>query len=100
MSAFSYAAQRLNQAEPLWGVRFNELLGLGFVANHFDVVSVRTNDESCKVLPAVVWTQTRRAIVFGTRLQSRAIESIDLPAIPGLECQVKTRRLLLGLKQA
>jgi hypothetical protein len=24
-----------------------EGLGLGFVANHFDVVPVRTNDESC-----------------------------------------------------
>src|SRR2546423_9225607 len=29
-------------------------LGLGFVANHFDVVPVRTNDESCIVSRVVV----------------------------------------------
>jgi hypothetical protein len=29
-------------------------LGLGFVANHFDVVPVRTNDESCIVVRVVV----------------------------------------------
>ncbi len=58
-----------------------EGLGLGFVANHFDVVSVRTNDESCIVVRVVVRAQTRRTIVFATRLQSRAIESFDLLAI-------------------
>jgi hypothetical protein len=75
-------------------------LGLGFVANHFDVVPVRTNDESCVVVRVVVRAQTRRTIVFATRLQSRAIESFDLLAILGPERQVKMRRLLLGLVQA
>src|SRR5215216_72061 len=76
-----------------------EGLGLGFVANHFDVVPVRTNDESCIVVRVVVRVQTRRTIVFATRLQSRAIESFDLLAILGRERQVKMRWLLLGLVQ-
>ena len=62
-----------------------EGLGLGFVANHFDVVPVRTNDESCIVIRVIVRAQTRRTIVFATRLQSRAIESFDLLAIFGDE---------------
>ena len=77
-----------------------EGLGLGFVANRFDVVPVRTNDESCIVISVIVRAQTRRTIVFATRLQSRAIESFDLPAIFGRECQVEMRRLLLGLEHA
>ena len=56
---------------------------LGFVANHFDVVPVRTNDEGCKVIRVVVRAQTRRTIVFGTRLQSRPIESLDLLFVAG-----------------
>jgi len=55
-----------------------EGLGLGFMANHFDVVPVRTNDESSVVARVVVRAQSRRAIVFATRLHSRAIESFDL----------------------
>ena len=77
-----------------------EGLGLGFVANHFDVVPVRTNDESCIVVRVVVRPQTRRTIVFATRLQSRLIESFDLLAILGRECEVKVCRLLLGLEHA
>ena|SRR6185369_1966878 len=74
--------------------------GLGrFVANHFDVVPVGTNDESCIVCRVVVRAQARRTIVFATRLHSRAIESVDLLAILGRERQVKVRRLLLGLVQ-
>ncbi|MNF18296.1 hypothetical protein D3C80_2222980 [compost metagenome] len=48
----------------------------------------------------VVRAQARRTIVFATRLQGRAIESFDLPAILGRERQVKMRRLFLGLEQA
>jgi multidrug efflux pump subunit AcrA (membrane-fusion protein) len=81
-------------------VRSMEGLGLGLVANHFDVVPVRTNDKSRIVVRVVVRAQTRRTIVFATRLQSRAIESFDLQAILGRERQVKMRRLLLGLVQA
>ena len=77
-----------------------EGLGLGFVANHFDVVPVRTNDESCIVVRVVVRAQTRRTIVFATRLQSRAIESFDLLSIPGREREVKMRGLLVGLEQS
>ena len=75
-----------------------EALGLGFVANHFDVVPVRTNHESGIVVCVVFRAQTRRTIVFATRLQSRAIESIDLLAILGRKCQVKMHRLLLGFQ--
>ena len=64
-------------------------LGRGFVANHFDVVPVRANDESRIVVRVVLWAQARRTIVFATRLQSRAIESFDLLAILGRERQVK-----------
>ena len=75
-------------------------LCLGFVADHFDVVSVRTNDEGCVVVRVVARTQTRRAIVLATRLQSGAIERLDLLTILRRERQVKMRRLLLGLAKA
>src|SRR5713226_2170486 len=68
-----------------------EGLSLRFVANHLDVVPVRTNDESCVVVRVVVRAQTRLTIVFATRLQSGAIESFDLLAILGRERQVKMR---------
>src|SRR5215831_21168146 len=77
-----------------------EGLGLGFVANHFDVVAVRTNDKGCIVCRVIVQAQTRRTIVFATRLHSCAIESFDLLAILGPERQVKMGRLLLGLVKA
>ena len=73
----------------LRAVRLSEGLGLRFVAHHFDVVPVRTNDESCIVVRVVARAQARRTIVFATRLQSRAIESFDLLAILGCERQVK-----------
>jgi hypothetical protein len=74
-----------------------EGLGLGFVANHFDVVPVRTKDEGCIVVRVVLRAQTRRTIVCATRLESRAIEGFDLPAMLGRERQMQLRRLLLGL---
>ena len=51
--------------------------GAGFVANHFDVVPVRTDDESRIVGRVVVRTQARRAIVLAARLQRRAMERFD-----------------------
>jgi hypothetical protein len=74
--------------------------GPGFVTNQFDVVAVRTNDESCVVVGVVVRPQTGPAIVFATRFQCRAIEGVDLLAILRHERQVKMRRLLLGLADA
>ncbi len=70
------------------------------MANHFDVVPVRINDEGRIVVRMVARAQTRRAIVFAARRQSRPMESLDLPAIPGGERQMKVRRLLLGLVEA
>ena len=74
--------------------------GLGLVANRFDVVPIRTNDEGCIVVRMVMRAQTGRTIVLGARRQRRAVESLDLLTILGRERQVKTRRLLLGLVQA
>ena len=77
-----------------------ERLGLGLVANHFDIVPVRTDDESGLVAPAVLRAQAGRTIVLGAPLQGRAIEGIDLLAVLGRERQVKMRRPFLGLVQA
>src|SRR5262245_7983225 len=71
----------------------------GFLTHHFDVVAVRTNDEGRIVVRVIVRAKTRRTIVFPTRFQSRAIESLDLRAILGRERQVKRRRLHVGLVQ-
>jgi hypothetical protein len=61
---------------------------------------VRTNDESRIVVRVVVRAQTRRPIVFATRFQCCAIESLDLLSVLGDERQVKMRWLLLGSIQA
>jgi hypothetical protein len=94
------SARRLNQAAQRCGAGLRKGLGLVFVANDFDVVSIRTSDESCIIVRVVVRAQTRSTIVFATCLQSRPIESFDLLAIFRRERQVKMRRLLLGLIQA
>ena len=80
-------------------LRLKEGLGLGCVADRFDVVPVRTNDESSIVVRVVVRAQTRRTIVLATCLQSGAIESLNLLAILCHERQVKVRRPLVGLIQ-
>ncbi len=72
----------------------------GFVANHFDVVPIWTNDESRIVVRVVVWAQTWRAIIVTSRLQSRAVESFHLLTILSGERKVKVRRFLLGFVQA
>src|SRR6516162_9916129 len=71
---------------------------LGRVANHFDVVPIRSDDESCVVICVVVRTQARLAIVPATRLEGRAMEGFDLLPVLGRESKVKMRRLLLGLE--
>src|SRR5690606_36907964 len=68
--------------------------------NRFDVVPVRTDDESGKVVCVVLRTQTRRTIVFTAGRQSRAVESLNLPPILGRKRQMKRRGLLAGLVQA
>ena len=85
---------------PLVDIPSIDLLCHGFVANRFDVVPVRTNDESGIVVDVVLRAEPRRAIVFAARLQRRAIETVDLLAILGHERQVKMRRLLFGLIKA
>jgi hypothetical protein len=75
-------------------------LGLGFMANHFDVVPVRTNDEGGIVVRVVLRAQTRRTIAFTPRLKSCAVEVFDLSAILGRESLVETRRLLLDSTDA
>jgi hypothetical protein len=51
--------------------------GLGFMANHFDVVPVRTYDEGRIVVRVIVRAQTGRTMVFAARLQGRAMEGFD-----------------------
>src|SRR6185437_617503 len=85
---------------PKDGSGWNPWLALGLVANHFDVVPVRPDDERGVILSAIVRAQTWRAIVRGARRQSRAMESFDLLATCGHERQVKMRRLLRGLEEA
>lgn len=70
------------------------------MANHFDVVPVRTNDESRIVVRVVFRAQTRRTIVFAARPESRAIEIFDLPAVLGREGQVEMRCFLLDSADA
>jgi len=74
--------------------------GFGFVAHHFDVVPVRTNDESCVVVRVVLRAQAWRTIVIAPRLESCAVEVLDLPVILGREGQVEMRRLLLDSADA
>jgi hypothetical protein len=70
------------------------------MANHFDVVPVRTNDEGGIVVRVVLRAQTGRTIAFAPRLKSRAVEIVDLPAILGREGQVEMRRFLLDSADA
>ena len=58
-----------------------EGLGLGLVAHGFNVVTIWANDKGTVVVGVIVWTQTRRAIVFSDRLQSRTVERLDLLTI-------------------
>jgi hypothetical protein len=74
--------------------------GLRFVAHHFDMVPVRTNDKRCIVVRVVVRAQAGPTIVFATRLQGRAMEIVDLLPIRRRERKVKMRRLFPGLEQA
>ena len=69
----------------------------GLVANRFDVVPVRPNNESRIVICVVMLAQTRRTVVFATHLQCRAIATVDLLVTLGRECQLEMRRLVLGL---
>jgi hypothetical protein len=100
LAAASTQADKTKAKNLRRGVARIEDSSLGFVTDHFDVVSVRTNDESCIVVRMVVRAKTRRTIVFATRLQSGAIERFDLPPIIGDERQVKMRWPLVGLVQA
>ena len=75
-------------------------LDLGRVANRFNIVPVRTDDESCVIIGMVARAQAGRAIVFATGLQGCAVEGVDLLTIFGGEGQMKMGRRLLGLIDA
>jgi hypothetical protein len=74
------------------------VLGLRFIANHFNVMAIRTNHISGVVVCMVVRPQPRRAVVFSTRSKRRAVERINLLAILGFERDMKMCRLLLRLE--
>src|SRR5512143_3434841 len=81
-------------------VRSSESSVLGFMADRFDVVAVRTNDESRVVVRVIVRTQTRWTIVLASCLQRCSIEGFNLLSILGHEREVKTSPLVLGLEDA
>src|SRR5436190_22794376 len=74
--------------------------GHRFVANRFDVVSVRTDDECGVVAPAVLRPTTRRTIVLAAGPQRRAIERVDLLPILRDERDMQRRGVLVRLVQA
>jgi len=51
------------------------MLPLGFTANHFDIVSLRTNHESRMVVCVVLRAQTRCTIALGNLPNSMALRS-------------------------
>jgi hypothetical protein len=65
------------------------------MANGFDVVPVRTNDESRIVVRVVLRAQTRSTIVFATGRQGRTKKRIHLLVTLGRERQVEMRGVLL-----
>src|SRR3954453_16451535 len=74
--------------------------GLRCVANHFDVVPIRADDESCIIARMVLRAQTRRTVVLAARRERCAMEGFDLLAIVGREREMKMCRLFLCLVQA
>lgn len=71
-----------------------------FVANHFDVVTVRTDDESRVVARVVVRAQTGCTIVLAACRECRTMEILDLLPILGREREVKRRRPVIALVEA
>src|SRR5689334_22122293 len=63
----------------------------GLVANQFDVVAVRVDDEGRVVVRVVLRPQARPAVVLAARLQRRAMEVVDLLAVPGPERDMEVR---------
>ena len=68
------------------------------MANGFDVVTIRIENESGEVVGVVGRTKTGRTVVLAARLQGRLMEVCDLPAIDGGERQVKMGRPIFALE--
>ena len=62
------------------------MLGDRIAANHFDVVPVGPNYKCCIIIRMILTTNSRRTIVFASRLQRLLIKRINLLAIFGDEC--------------
>lgn len=65
------------------------------MANRFNVVPIRTGYEGCVVVRVVLRTQSGRTIVHASRLESSAVEALDLLATLGRKGQMEMCRLLL-----
>ena len=65
-----------------------QMSGLGLMADHLDVVSVRVKNERRVVLAAVLRTQSRRSVALAAGAKSGAIERVDLLPVLGYECDV------------
>jgi hypothetical protein len=70
-------------------------LGVGFMADGFDVVPIRTNDEGSIVVRVVLRAQARSTIVFASHLKGSSVEVFDLLATLRREGQMQMCCLLL-----
>ena len=66
------------------------------MANHLDIVPVRTNDEGRIVVRVISRTQARLAMTLATGTNPRLIKVVNLLSGLGREREVKMRRVLLG----
>lgn len=68
------------------------------MADHLNVVAIRTNDKRRIVVGVVPGPETGRSVVSATRSERSAVEGVDLRATLGLEGHVKVPRPLLRLE--
>jgi hypothetical protein len=64
-------------------------LGLGRVADSFNVVTIGSNDKCGVVARMVVRAQTRRAVVLGSGEKGGLVERVHLGAIPSRKGQMQ-----------
>jgi len=70
------------------------------MADGFDIVTIRVDDERGVVAPTVLGAQPGCTVVFGTGLQGSTIELVDLVPTLGHERNVEMSGSLAGLVQA
>lgn len=66
------------------------------MADRFDVVAVRIQNEGRVVVGVVVWPQPGSAVLPAAGVQRRLVERLDLPTSIGTESDVDPRRVRLA----